>query len=502
MCCLRHGAGAGEKPAFGLSKEWSIMRFACASVALGVALSLAGAGAVAETFFLKRVVDDTFTGSSTPWGLDVGDLDGDGDIDLVVSAPDASAADDGLFWYENTGTDVFVSHPIVSTKDQPLKLDVADLDGDLDNDIVMVWSDGVLWYRNDGSGSFTEIGLDAGAGATKVPFVTDLDDDGDQDVVVLANYNIWWEKNDGSENFTRITVEDIASTDLALYVADIDGDTDKDIATSVYISGQHVVVWYENDGNESFTRHTIDTHDQHISDMEVADIDDDNDMDIVTVENESSRVIWYKNNGSESFTRNSVTTFSAPFDAYPTSLSVADIDDDGDKDVVVAGGSNGTAGELNYYDNNGNENFARRVIDTSLSSEVPSLCVADINNDGDFDIVLTHNWPQKRVFLYNSVLVPTGIGDAHPDGRAALRQNFPNPFNPVTAIEYSVTVAGRVRLVVFDAKGAQVATLVDATLPPGEYTAEWDGRGASSGVYFYRLEAADEILTRKLVLVR
>jgi hypothetical protein len=99
-----------------------------------------------------------------------------------------------------------------------------------------------------------------------------------------------------------------------------------------------------------------------------------------------------------------------------------------------------------------------------------------------------------------------------PVTRAGLAQNFPNPFNPVTRIEYWIPGSdgdGRtpVRLDVYDVRGARVRTLVDADQPAGRYRVDWDGRdqhGApvGSGIYFYRLVAAQFSGTRKMLLLK
>jgi hypothetical protein len=77
----------------------------------------------------------------------------------------------------------------------------------------------------------------------------------------------------------------------------------------------------------------------------------------------------------------------------------------------------------------------------------------------------------------------------------ALTQNYPNPFNPTTTISYALAVDARASVKVFDLLGRQVATLVDDIQPAGTRAVQWNGRNASglqvsSGVYFYRLEAA------------
>jgi hypothetical protein len=83
-----------------------------------------------------------------------------------------------------------------------------------------------------------------------------------------------------------------------------------------------------------------------------------------------------------------------------------------------------------------------------------------------------------------------------------LNQNYPNPFNPTTQIEYSVPFRGQVSLKVFNLLGQIVMSLVDGVQEAGNYSAEFNGTDLRSGVYFYRLEAGDVSLTKKLVLIK
>ncbi len=109
---------------------------------------------------------------------------------------------------------------------------------------------------------------------------------------------------------------------------------------------------------------------------------------------------------------------------------------------------------------------------------------------------------------------PTALGTGTDDGSVlANRLNHarPNPFNPRTTIEYSVSAPGRVTLRVYDLSGRVVRTLVDRDTAAGEHKVVWDGttdsgHRAASGVYFVRMEAAGHTdafrATRKLVLLK
>ena len=89
----------------------------------------------------------------------------------------------------------------------------------------------------------------------------------------------------------------------------------------------------------------------------------------------------------------------------------------------------------------------------------------------------------------------------------ALAPNYPNPFNPSTALAYALARPASVRLSVYDALGRHVRTLVEAEQPAGSYTVQWDGhddagRPVPSGVYLYRIIAGDFVQARTMLLVK
>jgi len=84
----------------------------------------------------------------------------------------------------------------------------------------------------------------------------------------------------------------------------------------------------------------------------------------------------------------------------------------------------------------------------------------------------------------------------------ALEQNFPNPFNPLTRIKFALPVDSRVRLVLYDVLGQEVAALVMGEREAGYHVVEFDGTGFASGFYIYRIEAGDFVQTMKMLLVK
>ena len=84
----------------------------------------------------------------------------------------------------------------------------------------------------------------------------------------------------------------------------------------------------------------------------------------------------------------------------------------------------------------------------------------------------------------------------------ALRPNYPNPFNPSTAIEYELATPQHVRLDVFDATGRTVKVLANGIRPVGTHTVTFDAYSLPSGLYVYRLQAGGKTITRKMTLVK
>jgi hypothetical protein len=113
----------------------------------------------------------------------------------------------------------------------------------------------------------------------------------------------------------------------------------------------------------------------------------------------------------------------------------------------------------------------------------------------------------ESVFAVLGPDMVTGDDPMPAPGATFLAQNWPNPFNPVTTIAFTIKEPGHVSLRIYDATGRFVTTLVDESRPAGSYSTGWNGFGvggkpAASGVYFYRLTAGEFTGTRKMVLLR
>lgn len=145
---------------------------------------------------------------------------------------------------------------------------------------------------------------------------------------------------------------------------------------------------------------------------------------------------------------------------------------------------------------------------TPENSGLPVSCVYDITFD-----TLGNAWISTMgggVAVFNSGGVVTQVADLRditkPD-RLFLFQNFPNPFNPSTTIEFQLDAPSKVRLEVYDVLGRFVRVLVDDSRGAGQWSASWDGkdrqgRPAASGLYFYRLITDRATVQKKMLLVK
>jgi photosystem II stability/assembly factor-like uncharacterized protein len=106
--------------------------------------------------------------------------------------------------------------------------------------------------------------------------------------------------------------------------------------------------------------------------------------------------------------------------------------------------------------------------------------------------------------IYGASAATTSIPtqrSSHPTG-FALFQNYPNPFNPATTIRFALPRSCRAVLKIYDMLGRQVAELLNAEMSEGMHSIQWNSGSASGGVYFYRLQAADYVETKSMILLR
>jgi hypothetical protein len=135
------------------------------------------------------------------------------------------------------------------------------------------------------------------------------------------------------------------------------------------------------------------------------------------------------------------------------------------------------------------------LLDTSMF--ISSFGIDENNN------LFVLNYTQGTIWRFASTATAVHEGD-RPASRGALAQNWPNPFNPVTTIEFTLHKAGVAEIDVYDVRGRSVASLTSGPHEAGSHRVTWRaGDGVSSGVYFYRLRLNGQVIdTRRMILLK
>ena len=182
-----------------------------------------------------------------------------------------------------------------------------------------------------------------------------------------------------------------------------------------------------------------------------------------------------------------------------------DVSIDPDSSLVLSVSVGGTA---NQYQWTKDGVIIQGAIDSSYT-----ISSATASDEGSYVCEITNTIATELTLFSRAVnvtvSVSTGIEDqlGHVPETFSLNQNYPNPFNPVTNIRYELTKSSSVVLQVFDVLGREVRVLVNEVKPAGLHEVKWDGLNdaglpVSSGLYLYRIENQNQVVMKKMVLMR
>ena len=142
-------------------------------------------------------------------------------------------------------------------------------------------------------------------------------------------------------------------------------------------------------------------------------------------------------------------------------------------------------------------------VDNDIQTEISDTFVYQFAELGEVEIKSEVSDEDYDIITIWDVTVIPQVGAEHLIPTVTeLRNNYPNPFNPETTIEYSLKESGHMILEIYNTKGQRVITLVDAYKPAGSYSVNWDAKEMSSGIYFYKLSTKDKTLIKKMILLR
>ncbi len=329
-------------------------------------------------------------GSFTRNDATVADLDGDGDLDVI-----AAHENNGGVWYENDGSgNLGASQSITPVGTSFKRIIPADLDGDGNRDVLAITDldSRISWFLNDGSENFAK-GIDISSSPTSFRDLTigDLDGDGDLDMIVTSGHNIAWYPNDGltfsgAQRIPAIfgterTITTAATGASGVATADMDGDGDLDVVSTFPSSG--IISWFENDGSGSFGTGQTITLGVRAQNVIVADLNGDGRLDVISTSTEDNRIAWYPNYGNSTFRFGSQRTITGAVDGIQD-VTVADMDGDGDLDVLSASANDN---KIAWYPNDGNGSFDNQLTITAEALGALSVSTGDLDGDGDLDVL-------------------------------------------------------------------------------------------------------------------
>ncbi|MFA6457516.1 MAG: FG-GAP-like repeat-containing protein [Bacteroidota bacterium] len=518
------------------------------------------------------------------FGSSVGDIDNDGDLDIFVANHGNTLA----FLYKNNGDGTFTkvtSDPVVAQNGYSVGSAFGDLDndGDLDLMVTNAFSGNVaaknFLYSNNGDGTFVKV--DTGIVANDpgwsygVAF-GDYDRDGDLDIATGncfgANQNNAFYRNEGNSN-AWLTVKSVGTVSNRSAIG-------AKVRVKAMINGMPVWQYRQVAGQSGYCGQNLESH-FGLGNASVVDslvVEFPSGQKTVLTNVSVKQVITVTETVPSGYLRAALIADSLdgriPFTVQFHSLSITDaafpvnswkwdFNNDGSVDATTEHAqytysvadtyavrlivSNGSTSDTVFAEGlirvlrpattpvitsyvpavtdttipkNGKVSFEITVLDTSdspvhiswtknsavLGSTTNTLVytssfVLPVPRIDTITATVSNDFYTTRQVWLVHVVSTTGIreeqevlSDYH------LAQNYPNPFNPQTTIQFSLRVSGKVLLRIFDVLGRDIATLVNEERQAGTYSIPWDGGSHASGIYFYSLQSGMFSETKKLFL--
>ena len=452
-----------------------------------------------------------YLGSAFNTFVALGDVDGDGDLDAVVTNDQASQAN--KVWL-NDGAANFTDGYMDFGGNESWGVALYDFDGDGDLDAFIANNGPNKVYLNNGSG-FTSNGQNLGNLPSSDVALADLDGDGDMDAAVANNTNgypnkIWL--NNGNAIFfdPGLSLGNAKSYGLALGDLDGDGDPDGFIANE----GPNKVYLNNGSGTSDNGQNLGNDNSKAVG---LGDMDGDGDLDAVVANNSSGQPnrVWL-NDGDGDFTDSGLNFGSN----ISMDLALGDLDGDGDLDGFVANN-----GANKVYLNDG---MATTDNGQNLGTgNSYAVALGDLDGDGDLDAFVANYDGPNKVWLNQTngttgnsqrPVAETQDGEQE-DARTGseiifagevaqevdyMLYNYPDPFADNTTIKFMVNTSEMTTLKIYNMYGGEVAVLFNGMSHAGnEYQFTFNAQLLPKGIYILHLQVGNSISVKeKMMLIK
>lgn len=327
------------------------------------------------------------------------------------------------------------------------KIVTADIDNDGFLDIITSQkyfnNNKISYFLNSGSSTFgSQIILTTNVNSSEGIAVADIDDNGWNDIVAISHNptKVIWFPNSSNGFSSEVLIDSDLTLPEDVEIADIDNDGDLDI---IVLDHFNIVVYY-NLGGGNFNKVTTPNNQFEYYAFSIADLDDDGFKDIIIG---SGPVLVYMNNNGSFTTHDTNRSNSISNNGFCFMTHTADLDGNGTKDLIIDGNS---SSEIVWYSNDGNGFFTlEQTLD--FTTQCKSVSAADFNNDGSLD-VFASLFQEGEVALYhnngmgnfgNKQLISTGniahtvvtsTADLNNDGKTDIIWAHPLSFHLNTSV--------------------------------------------------------------------
>ncbi|MEZ4648321.1 MAG: FG-GAP-like repeat-containing protein [Candidatus Eisenbacteria bacterium] len=438
--------------------------------------------------------------------MDAGDIDGDGDDDLVVIG--------GLGGYggwievvRNNGDGTLAPAVTYATGQVGRRVKLVDLNGDKSLDLV--WADdpdappyNFKTMLNDNHGNYGPVNdWPVGTGGTWDLAALDIDNDNDNDILLAEllyggggfEKFVYIRKNNHDGTFAPPYIVEGDGTGIrGITGGDFDGNGTMDLALT---TGLGINILRGNGNGTYQPAVVIASVPEGLENIRTADLDGDGDLDLAA-QGGSGGPLWVLlGRGDGTF---------GPAGEYGTQalqggmgIDVQDLDGDGDLDVAI---SHYDPGQVSVHVNRGDGTFEPQDRYGAHGTGI-DLRARDFDGDGTVDLAVLTNVSHIPAEGYGIQILkgtgqtPAGL-PAHGEPEPAslrLEPMSPNPFFEASVIDFSLESSGNVSVMVFDAGGRVVRDLVRGAMEAGRHSLSWDGRDdrrqdVPAGVYFVKVD--------------